>query len=117
MPLNDTALNYGNAAIQVDKLKYASLHLSLPNSSGSGTTSAARKLIVWDTAASGDMIATTDLLFTGGASLGTVGWVGFWDAGPTGGNFMGYLSVTGDGAFNASGEYTLTGITITGTAS
>lgn len=113
--LNDTALNIGNAAIQT-AITHASIHTATPNSSGSNESTAARKAITWVTAANGDLVATVDLAFTGGATSGPATHVGFWSASSSG-TFYGYLALTGDQTFNAAGEYTVTDITITGTAS
>jgi len=115
MPLNDATLNVGAVAMQA-KMTHASLHTATPNTSGSNASSAARKAITWDTPAGGDMVATTDILFTGGAPLGTITHIGFWDA-STGGNFAGYVPATGDTSFNSAGEATVTGLSIPGTAS
>jgi hypothetical protein len=62
------------------------------------------------------MVATVDLNFTGGAASGAATHLGFWSAATTG-TFYGWQALTGDQTFNAAGEYTVTGITITGTAS
>lgn len=115
MPINDTLLNIGNAAMQT-AAAYAAIHTAQPDAAGSNQSTAGRQAITWVTAANGDMVATVDLSFTGGASGGPATHVGFWSA-STGGTFYGWLPLTGDQVFNAAGEYTLTGVTITGTAS
>lgn len=113
--LNDTALNIGNAAIQA-VITHAQLHTAEPNAAGTtNLTSAARQAITWVTAANGDMIVTADAAFTGGAASGACTHVSLWSA-VTSGTHYGYYALTGDQTFNAAGEYTLTGITITGTA-
>jgi hypothetical protein len=113
--LNDTLLNIGNAAMQA-AATHALLYTAEPNAAGTtNQSSAALAAITWDTAANGDMVLTTDEPFTGGASSGACTHVGLWDSGET--TFYGYFALTGDQTFNAAGEYTLTGITITGTAS
>jgi len=114
MPLNDTILNIGNAAMQT-AMTHMSLHTATPNTSGSNESTAARQAITWVTAANGDIVATVDLAFTGGTASGACTHVGFWSA-SSAGTFYGYLPLTGDQTFNAAGEYTVTGITITGTA-
>lgn len=114
MPLNDTILNIGAAAMQ-SAMTHASLHTAQPDATGSNASAAARKPITWVTAANGDMVATVDLAFTGGAASGAATHIGFWSA-ITAGTFYGWLPLTGDQTFNAAGEYTVTGITITGTA-
>lgn len=122
MPINDTLLNIGAAAMQA-----AATHMSLctaqPNATGTTNQAlSARQAITWVTAANGDMIATVDLAFTGGAASGPCTHAGFWSAAgsgspPTGGTYYGDYPLTGDQTFNAAGEYTCTGVTITGTAS
>lgn len=114
MALNDTILNIGNAAMQT-AITHAQIHTAQPNASGSNESSATRQAITWVTAANGDLVATVDLSFTGGASSGAATHLGFWSASSTG-TFYGWQVLTGDQTFNAAGEYTVTGITITGTA-
>ena len=115
MPLNDTLLNIGCAAMQT-AASHAQIHTATPSAGGSNEATSARRAITWVTAANGDMIATVDLAFTGGAASGPALFLGFWSA-LTAGTFYGWVPLTGDTAFNAAGEYTLTDITITGTAS
>jgi hypothetical protein len=115
MPLNDTILNAGNAEMQ-SLMTHAQIHTAQPNASGSNEASSARQAITWVTAANGDLVITQDLNFTGGASSGAATHIGFWSA-STSGTFYGWLPLTGDQTFNAAGEYTVTGVTITGTAS
>lgn len=114
--LNDTALNVGNAAIQ-SATTHAQLHTAEPNAAGTtNVASSARQAITWVTAANGDLVVTADANFTGGAASGACTHVSLWTA-STSGTHHGYFALTGDQTFNAAGEYTLTGITITGTAS
>jgi hypothetical protein len=115
MALNDTILNIGNAAMQT-AMTHMAIHTAQPNASGSNESAAARQAITWVTAANGDLVATVDLAFTGGAASGAATHVGFWSA-SSAGTFYGWLPLTGDQTFNAAGEYTVTGVTITGTAS
>lgn len=114
MPLNDTILNIGNAASQA-AMTHAQIHTAQPNASGSNEATSGRQTITWVTAANGDIIATVDLAFTGGAASGPATHIGFWSA-SSAGTFYGWLPLTGDQTFNAAGEYTVTAITITGTA-
>ena len=114
MPLNDTILNNGNASMQT-AMTHAAIHTAEPNAAGSNQSAADREAITWETAANGDMVATVDLLFTGGAASGAATHLGFCSA-LTAGTFYGWQVLTGDQTFNAAGEYTVTGITITGTA-
>lgn len=116
MALNDTLLNIGCAAMQA-AATHAQLYSSTTNTAGTtNTTAHARMPITWVTAANGDMIMTVDLPFTGGAAGGPVQRVGLFSA-LTAGTFYGDLPVTGDATSNAAGEYLLTDIIITGTAS
>lgn len=114
MPLNDAILNIGNTAMQA-AMTHMSTHSAQPDGSGSNQTTAARQPITWVTAASGDLVATVDLAFTGGAANGACTHIGFWSA-VSAGTFYGYLPLTGDQTFNAAGEYTVTQVTVTGTA-
>lgn len=114
--LNDTILNIGNAAMQT-AATHAGLFTAAPNSTGTTNVAAsARQAITWVTAANGDLVFTVDLAFTGGAASGACTHVGLWSA-STSGTFYGYFALTGDQTFNAAGEYTVTDLTITGTAS
>lgn len=114
MALNDTILNIGATAMQA-AMTHAQIHTAQPNASGSNEATSARQPITWVTAANGDMVATVDLNFTGGAASGPATHLGFWSALTTG-TFYGWVPLTGDQTFNAAGEYTLTGISIPGTA-
>ncbi|MDF1596952.1 MAG: hypothetical protein P1T08_12810 [Acidimicrobiia bacterium] len=114
MPLNDALLNIGAAAMQ-GAATHLQIHTAIPDAAGSNEATSARQPITWEAAANGDMIALVDLPFTGGAASGPATHVGFWSA-LTVGTFYGWLPTTGDQAFNAAGEYTVTGISIPGTA-
>lgn len=114
--LNDTLLNIGVTAMQ-NAAAYLSLHSATPNGSGSNETTAARVAASWGTAANGDFASLSNKAFTGGAPGGAVAAVGFWSA-SSGGTFYGYQPIgSGDLAFNQAGEYTLTSLSIPGTAS
>lgn len=115
MPLNDTILNFGNDDMQT-RMTHMQIHTAQPNASGSNEATSARQSITWVTAANGDLVITADLNFTGGAASGAATHIGFWSAASSG-TFYGWLPLTGDQTFNAAGEYTVTGVTITGTAS
>lgn len=114
MAINDALLTIGAQAM-ADAAVYAAIHTAEPNGSGSNQSSAARVLIDWATAASGDVALDTDLEFTGGASSGAATHIGFWSASSSG-TFYGWLPLSGDQTFNAAGEYTVTAITLTGSA-
>lgn len=116
MALNDTILNIGGAAMQT-AMTHGKLYSAAPDAAGStNATAGGRVALTWTTAANGDMIVTADAAFTGGGASAACTVLGFWSA-STAGTFYGYVPLTGDATFNAAGEYTVTGVTITGTAS
>ena len=115
MALNDTALNVGADAIS-GAIGYLSLHTAAPNASGSNESTAARQAATWNAASGGDFTLNGTVNFTGGTGSGPCTHVGFWSA-STGGTFYGAQALTGDQTFNAAGEYNVTGITETGSAS
>lgn len=114
MPLNDTILNIGAEAM-ADVALYAAIHTATPNGSGSNQSSAGRVAIPWAAASGGDLSTSTAMDFTGGAATGAATHLGFWSA-STGGTFYGYVPLTGDQTFNSAGEYTVTSISIPGSA-
>jgi len=114
MAVNAALLNIGANAMATSA-PYLSLHSATPNSSGSNETSAARVAASWPSASAG-VLTVSNKSFTGGAASGAVTHVGFWSA-SSAGTFYGYVPLTGDATFNASGEYTVTSVTLTGSAS
>ncbi len=113
MPLTDAALN-AMANHLASLATHASLHSADPGTTGANQTSTARQPIAWDAAATGDISLTGTEAFTG-PGLGAVTHVGLWSA-LTAGTFYGGFALTGDQAFNAAGEYTLTDVTINGSS-
>lgn len=105
--------------IQANALKaaatHAAIHTANPGTTGANPSAAARKPITWGTTANGDFATTASLLFTGGTASGPALFVGLWTA-LTGGTCLGYFPLTGDQAFNSSGEYTITSMAINGDA-
>ena len=113
MPLNDALLNIGVNAMTA-AATHLSLHSATPNASGSneiGTRVAAS----WGSASNGDFPTLTNKAFTGLPASGPVAAVGFWSA-SSAGTFYGYLPITGDTTANAAGAFTVTSISIPGTA-
>lgn len=104
---NDSAMNVAATAIAAD-ITHISLHTTGAVSSSSDESAAGREAISWTVAANGDMSAGP-IAFTGGASSGPVVRVGYWTA-ASGGTYRGGFLLTGDTAFNASGEYTVDSI-------
>ena len=116
MPLNDAILNTGVTAMQ-SAITHLSIHTALPNAAGSNESTAARVATGWGAAANGDFATLTNKAFTGGAPSGPAQYVGYWNGGTLGsGTFYGYQALTGDQTFNSSGEYTITSLAVTGTA-
>lgn len=115
MPLNDTALNLMADALAA-VATHASLHTADPGATGINESSAGRQAIAWDAASGGDISLSAQENFTGGAASGACTYVGLWSA-AVGGTFYGGFALTGDQTFNAAGEYTLTDVTINGSAS
>ncbi|QGZ16712.1 hypothetical protein PBI_DEWDROP_64 [Microbacterium phage Dewdrop] len=114
MPINDALLNAGATAMGT-AAAYASIHTAQPNAAGNNESTAARQLIDWSTASAGDLALDAPLAFTGGAAGGPATHLGLWSA-PTAGTFYGYFPLTGDQAFNAAGEFTVTALALTGSA-
>lgn len=115
MPLNNAGLNamanhLGTIATHM------SLHTADPGTSGTSESTAGRQAITWDAATgSGDLSTTGTLNFTGGAASGPCTHLGLWSA-STGGTFYGGFALTGDQTFNASGEYSVTDLTLDGSS-
>ena len=114
MPLNDNGLNVMGNALR-SAVTHLALHSGNPGSTGTNQTSAARVAATWTTTSAGDFSLTASKDFTGGAANGAVTHVGLWSA-ATGGTFYGSFPVTGDPAFNSSGQYRLNTLTIDGSS-
>lgn len=88
---------------------YASCHTASPGNNGAnemsgGSPAYARKAISFNAASGGNPMTTSaDVLID--VPVGTVAFVGLWDA-LTVGNFLGYVDVT-DEVFAAQGVYTI----------
>lgn len=110
MALEQAVLNAGvDGATAI--MGWAAIHSDATSGS---QVSNERVAIVWDPA-TGAVAASgaVPLAFTGAAS-GPATHLGIWDA-STAGTFRGTVALTGDQAFNAAGEYSVTSITLTGT--
>ena len=105
--LNDAALIVGANAVAA-AYPYLSLHTTGAVTSSANESTAARVAAGWSVDADGDMTCTNKA-FTGGAASGPVVRVGYWSA-VSGGTYGGGALLTGDQAFNAAGEYTITSI-------
>lgn len=116
MPINDAGLDVMANAFRA-AATHAAIHTANPGTTGTSPSAAGRQAVTWTTPTTGgDFNLSSALNFTGGAASGAATYVGLWSA-STGGTFYGGFALTGDQTFNAAGEYTLTNITFTGTAS
>lgn len=114
MALNDAALVVAANAVDT-AITHMQLHSGARGATGTtNVTSAPRVAVNGSVDADGD-ITWTNVAFTGGASNGAVAEVSYWSA-STGGTYYGGAAVTGDATFNSAGEYTLTSVTETSTA-
>lgn len=110
MALNASSVQVGAAAMAAD-INKLTLHSGDPGSSGTANTTTAASQTVVCTAAGG-VITVPATNFTGGAPSGACQFVGLWN----GTNYRGSYPLTGDQAFNASGAYSTTASTLTGTS-
>lgn len=110
--LNAAALQIGGAAMAT-AIAYVQVHSAVPNTSGSNECTSAR--LASGITSSGGVLTMPSKSFTGIASNGAVGYLGFWSA-LTGGIFYGYEAITGDATANAAGQYTVSAGTVTPSA-
>lgn len=111
MALNTSGVQVGAAAIAAD-INKISLHSGDPGAAGTSNKTTAADKTVTCTATNG-VVTVPSTSFTGGAASGPATFVGLWN----GTNYRGSYPLTGDQAFNAAGEYTVTAVTLTGSAS
>src|SRR3954471_22605388 len=115
MPLTDTTLNLMGTYL-TSIATHLTLHNGDPGTTGTNlVTTAARIAASWSVDADGDLTLSSTAAFTGAAANAPVSYVGLW-SGLTGGTFRGGYALTGDSTCNAAGEYSVTQITINGTA-
>lgn len=113
------ALNDAGLVLAANAVDTAITHMSIHTTGGVGSSaneSTAPRVAVNGTVDGDGDITWTNVAFTGGAASGPAVRVGYWTA-PTGGTYLGGSLLTGDQTFNAAGEYTVTSVTETGTAS
>ena len=114
MAFNDAGLVIAANALDT-AITHMSLHTTGAVTSSGNESTAARVAVNGSVDADGD-ITWTSIAFTGGAASGPVVRVGYWSA-STSGTYYGGSLLSGDQAFNAAGEYTVTSVTETSTAS
>lgn len=95
-------------------ITHLALHSADPGTGGGNETAAGRKPVAWDEN-NGELTIPAEIEFTGLPPGDPVTHVGLWGA-DTGGVFYGGLAIVGDQEANAAGEFRLTGVTLTGTA-
>lgn len=117
MALNDAALDVMANALK-SAATFMSLHSADPGATGTSEIAAAgRQAIVWDGPnTGGDLSLQGTEAFTGMAASQAVTHVGLWSA-STAGTFYGGFSLAGDVTANAAGEYTVTEVSLSGSAS
>ena len=114
MALNDAALVVGATAIK-NAITHIQLYSAATNGAGTTNTIGTRVASTGSVDADGD-ITWTSIAFTGLSANQAVHSVGYFSA-STSGTFYGSTVLTGDATANAAGEYTVTSITETSTAS
>ena len=112
--LNNTSLNTGGTAIST-AITHMQLHST--NVGGSwGTGAVGSRVAVTGTVAANGTITWSNVAFTGLPANQPIGGVSYWPS-STGGTNRGGSATTGDATANAAGEYTLTSVTETASAS
>lgn len=93
----------------------AAIYVALGSGPASGNQVSAARVQLASTVSGGVITATgVPYAFTGTPSASVTHALLF--SAPTGGTFYGFDALTGDAAFNSSGAYNLTALTITGTS-
>lgn len=114
MALNDAALTTGATAIK-NEITHMQLHST--NVGGAwGTNAVGSRVAVSGSVDSDGDITWSNVAFTGLTANQAVGGISYWTA-STGGSNRGGSATTGDATANSAGEYTVTSVTETGTAS
>lgn len=116
MALNNAAMVVGANAIRA-AITHMQLHSGDPGAAGTANvTSAARQPVTWGAATGpGTFGLSAAVAFTGVAANGAATYVSLWSA-VTGGTWYGNFVLTGDQTANAAGEYTVTALNLTGSA-
>lgn len=114
--LNNPAMVIGANAIRAAATKMR-LHAGDPGAAGtSNPTTSTVQPATWGAATGAGTFALSGTVsFTGVAANGATQWVSLWDTANT--TWYGNFQLTGDQTANAAGEYNVTGLTITGSAS
>ncbi len=108
MALNDAALVLAANAVDT-AITHMQLHSGARGAAGTTNVTSAARVAVNGT-------VDGDVAFTGVAASGAVAEVSYWSA-SSGGTYYGGAALSGDTTANAAGEYTVTSVTETSTAS
>lgn len=115
MPFNSAAMVLAANTLR-GACTYAQLHSAAAGDGTANVTAAARQPVVWSAATSdGDFNIASQIVFTGGASSGTVYSVTLWSA-LTAGTCYGEIILSGDATFNSDGIYIVTSLAQNGAA-
>lgn len=114
MAFNAAALTSAAAGIAT-AYPYLSLHTAGAVTASTSESAAARVAANWVNTNGVLSLPAGGKAFTGGAASGPAVRVGYWSA-ATAGTYGGGSLLTGDQAFNAAGNYTVTAITETPTS-
>ena len=113
MTLSDAALVIGANAIDT-AITHFQLHSGAPGGAGTANVVGTRVAVNGTVDADGD-IAWANAAFTGLTANQPVTHVSYWSA-SSAGTFLGSAALTGDTTANSAGEYTVTSVTETSTA-
>jgi hypothetical protein len=119
MALNDAALVLAANAIDT-AITHFQLHSAAPGAAGTTSPLGTRVAVNGTVDADGD-ITWTNTAFTGLTANQSVTHVSYWNGAgtgtpATGGTYYGSAALTGDATANSAGEYTVTSVTETSTA-
>lgn len=114
MALNDAALTTGATAIEAE-ITHMQAHSSNVGGAWDSAAVGSRVAVSGSVDADGD-ITWTGVAFTGLSAGQAVAAVSYWTA-ASGGSNRGGTALTGDTAANSSGEFTVSTLTETGSAS
>jgi len=116
MPLDATTALNNMAAYLVTNAKVLRLHSADPGATANAnanTTTASDVTVTLVNDGSGNLSVST-VAFTGGAASGACTYCSLWNTGTT--VRYGRFTLSGDQTFNAAGQYTVTSLAVTGTA-
>jgi len=117
MALNNAAMVVAANALQ-GVLVGMQLHSGDPGAAGtSNTTSAGRQAISWAApTGAGSFGLASSVAFSGVAANGACTYISLWSTSTTGGTWYGNFQLSGDQTANAAGQYTVTALNLTGSA-